>query len=155
MAAVTPIPVPSRAGSAAKPDAADLRVKAEAKDFNFHYGTFHALRSLNIPIHEKRVTALIGPSGCGKSTILRSVNRLNDLIDSVRVAGDMLLNGDSIYGSGVDVIELRKRMGMVFQKPNPFPMTIYENVALGPKMHYGTKGKALDEAVEQALHEAA
>ena len=100
----------------------------EIKDFALWYGAKQALFSISFPVAAGKVTALIGPSGCGKSTLLRSVNRLNDLIDSVRVSGDMLLNGDPIYGPGVDAIELRKRIGMVFQKPNPFPMSTFENV---------------------------
>ncbi|MEN8149756.1 MAG: ATP-binding cassette domain-containing protein, partial [Planctomycetota bacterium] len=97
-------------------------------DFQLYYGAKQALFDINMSIPEGKVTALIGPSGCGKSTLLRSVNRMNDLIESVRIEGDMLLNSDSIYGRNVDVIELRKRMGMVFQKSNPFPMSIFENV---------------------------
>ena len=98
------------------------------RDFTLWYGAKQALFDINLKIPKGKVTALIGPSGCGKSTLLRSVNRINDLLPTVRITGDMLLNGDSIYDPGVDVIELRKRMGMVFQKPNPFPMSIYENV---------------------------
>ncbi|HXV13877.1 MAG TPA: ATP-binding cassette domain-containing protein, partial [Candidatus Krumholzibacteria bacterium] len=100
----------------------------EVRGFNFWYGSKQALYSIGMGMPKGKITAIIGPSGCGKSTLLRSINRLNDLLDDVRIDGDILLNGDSIYGRGVDVIELRKRMGMVFQKSNPFPMSIYENV---------------------------
>ena len=100
----------------------------EIDRFNLWYGGKQAIHGITMPIPHNKVTALIGPSGCGKSTLLRSVNRLNDLVQSVRITGDMRLNGDSIYDPAMDVIELRKRMGMVFQKPNPFPMSIYENV---------------------------
>ena len=98
------------------------------KNFNLWYGSKQALFNINMPIAEGQVTALVGPSGCGKSTLLRSVNRINDLIDGLHIGGDMHLNGVSIYDKSIDVIELRKRMGMVFQKPNPFPMSIFENV---------------------------
>src|SRR5207245_7295642 len=108
-----------------------------------------------LKIPKGKITALIGPSGCGKSTLLRSVNRLNDLIDSVRVTGDMRLNGDSIYGRAVDVIELRKRMGMVFQKPNPFPMSIYENVIYPLRIDGERNRRVLDEVCERSLKGAA
>jgi phosphate transport system ATP-binding protein len=106
-------------------------------------------------IPEKRVTAIIGPSGCGKSTLLRCFNRLNDLVDGVRVAGDILFEGESIYGPGTDIQTLRRRVGMVFQKPNPFPNTIYENVAYGPKIHGTTRRTELDDIVERSLRRAA
>ena len=108
-----------------------------------------------MPIPRGKVTALIGPSGCGKSTLLRCVNRMNDLIDTVRIEGDMRLNGDSIYGPGVDVIELRKRMGMVFQKPNPFPMSIYENVVYSLRIDGERDRRVLDEVCERSLRGAA
>jgi len=127
----------------------------DVKDFQLWYGKAKALHSIDMSVPRGKVTALIGPSGCGKSTLLRSVNRLNDLIDSVRIEGDMMLNGDSIYDPGVDVIELRKRMGMVFQKSNPFPMSIYENV-IYPLRIDGVRNKALlDEVVEKSLRGAA
>ena len=156
MAAVTPIPVPSRS-SAERPDTAPLKVKAEAKDFNFHYGSFHALRSLNIPIHEKRVTALIGPSGCGKSTFVRSFNRMHDLYPGNRYGGEIRLYPDNvnILSPSIDPIEVRMRISMVFQKPNPFPKSIYENVAYGMRVR-GVKTRAvLDDKVEEALRGAA
>jgi phosphate transport system ATP-binding protein len=127
----------------------------EVKDFNLHYGSKQALFDINMDIPDGKVTALIGPSGCGKSTLLRSVNRMNDLIDSVRIDGDMLLNRDSIYGRNVDVIELRKRMGMVFQKSNPFPMSIFENVVY-PLRIDGVRDKTqLAEVCETSLKGAA
>ena len=125
----------------------------EIDAFNLWYAQKQALHRITMPIPECKVTALVGPSGCGKSTLLRSVNRLNDLVQSVRISGDMRLNGDSIYDRGTDVIELRKRMGMVFQKPNPFPMSIYENVAYGPRILGVRDRKTLDEIVETALRQ--
>jgi phosphate transport system ATP-binding protein len=124
-------------------------------DFNLWYGDVQALYSLSMPVPLGKVTALIGPSGCGKSTLVRSVNRVNDLIDSVRTEGDIVLEGRSIFDPRVDVIELRKRMGMIFQKPNPFPMSIYENVVY-PLRIDGERNKAvLDEAAERSLRSAA
>jgi phosphate transport system ATP-binding protein len=127
----------------------------EARSFDFWYGASQALYSIGMGMPRGKITAIIGPSGCGKSTLLRSINRLNDLLDDVRIRGDILLNGDSIYGPGVDVIELRKRMGMVFQKSNPFPMTIYENVVY-PLRVDGVRSRAvLDDVCEKSLRGAA
>jgi phosphate transport system ATP-binding protein len=125
------------------------------ESFSLFYGEAKALHDINLIVPRAKVTALIGPSGCGKSTLLRSVNRLNDLIDNVRVAGDMKLNGDSIYGPRVDVIELRKRMGMVFQKSNPFPMSIYENVVYALRIDGIRDKHVLDEVCERSLRGAA
>lgn len=126
----------------------------ETKNLNLFYGNVHALKNINLDIKENSVTALIGPSGCGKSTFLRTLNRMNDLIDSVRIEGEVLYEGKNIYGN-YDVIELRKKVGMVFQKPNPFPMSIYDNITYGPKIH-GIKNKSvLDEIVEKSLKGAA
>jgi phosphate transport system ATP-binding protein len=127
----------------------------EISDFCLWYGPKQALFNVSMAIPRGKVTALIGPSGCGKSTLLRSVNRLNDLIDVVRVTGDMRLNGDSIYSKTVDVIELRKRMGMVFQKPNPFPMSIYENVVYPLRIDGERNKRVLDEVCERSLRGAA
>ncbi len=127
----------------------------EIDAFRLWYGPKQALFDINLLIPRGKVTALIGPSGCGKSTLLRSVNRLNDLIDSVRIGGDMRLNGDSIYHRRVDVIELRKRMGMVFQKPNPFPMSIYENVIYPLRIAGERNRRVLDEVCERSLKSAA
>jgi phosphate transport system ATP-binding protein len=124
-------------------------------DFCLWYGKKQALFDVALPIPRGKITALIGPSGCGKSTLLRSVNRLNDLIDSVRITGDMRLNGDAIYGRSVDVIELRKRMGMVFQKPNPFPMSIYENVVYPLRIDGERDRRVLNEVCERSLRGAA
>ena len=127
----------------------------EIDRFNLWYGTKQALHRITMPIPHGKVTALVGPSGCGKSTLLRSVNRLNDLVASVRITGDMRLNGDSIYDPRMDVIELRKRMGMVFQKPNPFPMSIYENVVYALRIDGENSRGVLDEVCEISLRGAA
>jgi len=123
-------------------------------DFDLWYGAKQALHKVTMTVPRGKVTALIGPSGCGKSTLLRSVNRLNDLVESVRIAGDMRLDGDSIYGQGVDVIELRKRMGMVFQKSNPFPMSIYENVVYSLRVDGVRDRRVLDAVCEKSLRGA-
>ena len=129
--------------------------KIETQNVNLHYGDFHALKGITMSILENSVTALIGPSGCGKSTYLRLFNRMNDLISNVEITGDVLVEGKDIYERGVDVDELRKKVGMVFQKPNPFPKTIYENVAYGLRVN-GVKDKAfIEERVERSLHQAA
>lgn len=130
-------------------------VKIRVENLNFWYGQTKALENINLDIHANRVTALIGPSGCGKSTFLRCLNRMNDLIDGTRIEGKVLQNGHNIYDPTVDSVELRKEVGMVFQKPNPFPMSIYDNIAYGPRIH-GTKAKAeLDQIVERCLRAAA
>jgi phosphate transport system ATP-binding protein len=133
----------------------DDRIKVTAEDVDLFYGNIQALKKVNLTIRENRVTALIGPSGCGKSTFLRTLNRLNDLINSVRITGDVKINGESIYDKNCDVVALRKRVGMVFQKANPFPKTIYENVAYGPRIHGVRERKRLDGIVEKSLREAA
>jgi phosphate transport system ATP-binding protein len=136
-------------------EAPPARVKVKAEGVDFYYGGFHALKNVNIRIGERQVTALIGPSGCGKSTFLRTINRMNDLIDGTRLTGALTLDGRDIYDKSVDVVHLRKRVGMVFQKPNPFPMSIYDNICYGPRIH-GTRGRAeLDELVEASLKGAA
>ena len=127
----------------------------EVDRFNLWYGSKQALHRITMPIPLNKVTALVGPSGCGKSTLLRSVNRLNDLVQSVRITGDMRLNGDSIYDPRMDVIDLRKRMGMVFQKPNPFPMSIYENVVYSLRIDGERNRGVLDEVCEASLRGAA
>jgi len=127
----------------------------DVQRFRFWYGAKQALHDIEMSMPHGRITAIIGPSGCGKSTLLRSINRLNDLLDDVRIEGDILLNGDTIYGRAVDVIELRKRMGMVFQKSNPFPMSIYENVVYSLRVD-GVRSRAtLDEVCERSLRGAA
>ncbi len=126
-----------------------------AENIDFYYGSFQALKGVTLPIARKSVTAFIGPSGCGKSTFLRTINRMNDLIDGTRLTGKLTLDGEDLYDPRVDVVLLRKKVGMVFQKPNPFPMSIYDNVAYGPRIH-GTKNrKELDALVEKCLHQSA
>ena len=124
------------------------------KDMNLWYGDFHALKNLNIDIPKGKITALIGPSGCGKSTFLRSLNRMNDLVQGCRITGDIRLFDEDIYGD-MDVSLLRKRVGMVFQKPNPFPMSVYDNIAYGPRTHGITAKAELDGIVEKSLRDAA
>ena len=129
--------------------------KIEIRDMNLYYGDFHALHDINLDIKANEITAFIGPSGCGKSTLLRSLNRMNDLVEGCRISGDIKLDGVDIYKDKMDVNVLRKRVGMVFQKPNPFPMSIYDNIAYGPRTH-GIHNKAqLDEIVERSLRGAA
>ncbi len=125
--------------------------KIEVKHFNFFYGDFQALIDLNLPIRQNQITALIGPSGCGKSTFLRSLNRMNDTIRIARAEGGVLLDGKNVYDPDVDVVELRQRIGMVFQRPNPFPQSIYNNVAFGPRILGMTKNGNLDEIIEESL----
>jgi len=128
--------------------------KYELKNVDLWYSDFHALKNVNMDIEVNQITAFIGPSGCGKSTLLKSMNRMNDLVEGCKITGKFLLDGEDIYGN-IDVNLLRKRVGMVFQKPNPFPMSIYDNIAFGPRTH-GIKGKyKLDEIVEKALRDAA
>ena len=125
-----------------------------ARNLNLHYGDFHALKNINLELPEHQVSAFIGPSGCGKSTLLKSLNRMNDLVEGCKITGDIRLDGEDIYGD-MDVNLLRKRVGMVFQKANPFPMSIYDNIAYGPRTH-GIRSKAkLDEIVERSLRDAA
>lgn len=132
-----------------------MNLKMKTSDLNVFYRNFQALHKVNLPITENAVTALIGPSGCGKSTFLRALNRMNDVIEGVRVEGEVLLDGKNIYHPDVDPVDLRKRVGMVFQKPNPFPMSIFDNVAYGPRIH-GIKNRAqLSEIVEKSLRAAA
>ncbi|MBU5405230.1 phosphate ABC transporter ATP-binding protein [Paraeggerthella hongkongensis] len=148
----------------AQGQAADRRAKAKApsnapakmsvRDLDLYYKDFHALKSINLDFPKNQVTALIGPSGCGKSTLLKSLNRMNDLVEGCRVEGEIALDGEDAYRS-IDVNNLRRRVGMVFQQPNPFPMSVYDNVAFGPRTH-GVKNRAdLDEIVEQSLRDAA
>ncbi|GLI05146.1 MULTISPECIES: phosphate ABC transporter ATP-binding protein PstB [Paenibacillus] len=129
--------------------------KIKVEQLNLYYGENHALHNIGLTIEQNSIVALIGPSGCGKSTFLRTLNRMNDLIDNVRITGDIYVDGQNIYGPETDVVSLRKKVGMVFQRPNPFPMSIYDNIAYGPRIH-GTKKKAvLDEIVERSLVQAA
>jgi phosphate transport system ATP-binding protein len=130
-------------------------VKLETRGLNLHYDGFQALREISVSIEARTITALIGPSGCGKSSFLRCFNRMNDLIPTARVQGEVLLDGRNVYEREVDVPALRKRVGMVFQSPNPFPMSIYDNVAYGPRLHGVSERSALDETVEKSLRGAA
>ena len=129
--------------------------KFEISNLDLYYGQLHALKDVELKIQERQITAFIGPSGCGKSTLLRTLNRVNDLVEGCRITGNVLLDGQDIYNGSLDTTMLRKRVGMVFQKPNPFPMSVYDNVAYGPRTH-GIRGKAkLDDIVEQSLRNAA
>lgn len=129
--------------------------KIAVNNLDLFYGDFHALHGVNMDIPANKITAFIGPSGCGKSTLLRTLNRMNDLVEGCRIEGEVNLDGENIYAKGTDVNLLRRRVGMVFQKPNPFPMSVFDNVAFGPRTH-GIKDKAkLEEIVETALRKAA
>lgn len=127
----------------------------EAKNVNFYYGDFHALKNINMKMERNTVTAFIGPSGCGKSTFLRLFNRMNDLIEGTRLTGECLVDGQNIYDKSVSVVELRKQVGMVFQKPNPFPKSIFENVAYGLRVNGMNNRKEMEEIVERSLRQAA
>ena len=130
-------------------------IKISTRNLDLYYGTNHALKNINLDIKSNAVTAFIGPSGCGKSTYLKTLNRMNDLVDCCKITGQVLLDGEDIYGPRVDTTLLRKKVGMVFQQPNPFPMSIYDNIAYGPRIH-GIKNKAkLDQIVEESLRGAA
>ena len=128
--------------------------KFEIKDLDLYYGSFQALKKINLDIREREITAFIGPSGCGKSTLIKTLNRMNDLVEGCKIQGEILLDGQDIYGN-MDVNLLRKRVGMVFQKPNPFPMSVYDNVAFGPRTHGVRNRVKLDEIVEKSLRDAA
>ena len=125
--------------------------KISVKDLNLYYGSNHALKNVNMEIKSNAVTAFIGPSGCGKSTFLKCINRMNDLVENVKIEGTVLLDGEDIYDKRVDTTLLRKKVGMVFQQPNPFPMSIYDNIAYGPRLHGIRNKETLDEIVENAL----
>ncbi|MBL8088521.1 MAG: phosphate ABC transporter ATP-binding protein [Chthonomonas sp.] len=132
----------------------DTRTKILAEGVDFYYGAFHALRDISIRVPEKHITALIGPSGCGKSTFLRCLNRMNDLIDGTRITGTIEVDGRNIYSRDVDAVSLRKQIGMVFQKPNPFPMSIFDNIGYGPRIHGVRKKSDLENVVERCLRQA-
>ncbi len=131
------------------------KIKVKVENLNLYYGENHALKDVNMDIQENAVTAFIGPSGCGKSTFLKTLNRMNDLVDGVRIEGKVLLDGEDIYDPAVDTTILRKKIGMVFQQPNPFPMSIYDNIAYGPRVHGIRDKKRLDQIVEESLRGAA
>ena len=130
------------------------QIKISVKDLNLHYGDFQALKDIGMDIREGEITSLIGPSGCGKSTFLKTLNRMTDLVENVHITGSVMLDGQEIL-TNIDVVELRKRVGMVFQKPNPFPMSVYDNVAYGPRIHGIRKKSVLDDIVEKSLRSAA
>ena len=132
----------------------DNKAKISIHNMDLYYGDFHALKNINMELPEKEISAFIGPSGCGKSTLLKSINRMNDLVEGCKITGELLLDDQNIYGN-MDVNVLRKRVGMVFQKPNPFPMSIYDNIAYGPRTHGIHKKAELDEIVERSLKQAA
>ena len=131
------------------------KTKISVHDLNLYYGDNHALKNVNMEIKENAITAFIGPSGCGKSTFLKTLNRMNDLVDNVSITGKVELDGEDIYEKGIDTTILRKKVGMVFQQPNPFPMSIYDNIAYGPRVHGIKDKKKLDEIVEESLRGAA
>jgi phosphate transport system ATP-binding protein len=130
-----------------------LKIKVE--EMNLYYDVFHALINVNLDVLENEITAFIGPSGCGKSTLLKSLNRMNDLVESCRITGKIVFDGEDIFGKKMNVNDLRKRMGMVFQKPNPFPMSVYDNIAYGPRTHGIKRKRDLDQIVEESLKNAA
>ena len=131
------------------------KTKIDVQDLNLYYGTNHALKNVNMSIKENAITAFIGPSGCGKSTFLKTLNRMNDLVDGVSITGKIMIDGEDIYAKEIDTTLLRKKVGMVFQQPNPFPMSIYDNVAYGPRVHGIKDRKRLDAIVEDSLRGAA
>ena len=148
--AAAPLPEAEEAPVAAAPV-----TQIAFRDFNFYYGKYHALKNINLEIYQSHVTAFIGPSGCGKSTLLRTINRMYDLYPEQRAAGELLLDGKSILGKDIDINQLRARVGMVFQKPTPFPMSIYDNIAFGVKMQERLSRADMDDRVEWALKKAA
>ncbi len=135
-------------------DGLGLTTKISIRDVAVYYGDFRAIQDITIDIPQNRITAIIGPSGCGKSTLIRAINRMTDLVPNARATGEVMLEGQNILAPDIDVVEVRRRIGMVFQRPNPFPKSIYDNVAFGPRL-YGVNGPALDEVVEKSLRDAA
>ena len=131
------------------------KTKISVHNLNLFYGENHALKNVSMDIKERAITAFIGPSGCGKSTFLKTLNRMNDLVDNVKITGSVEIDGENIYGKTIDTTVLRKKVGMVFQQPNPFPMSIYDNIAYGPRVHGIKDKKRLDELVENSLKGAA
>lgn len=142
-------------GEESSAESAAIELKMEVKNLDFFYGKFRALANIDMQIQEHKITAIIGPSGCGKSTLLRTLNRMNDLNPIVRITGQVLLDGENIFDPGVDVVDVRRRVGMVFQRPNPFPMSIFENVAYGPRLYGITRHSELTEIVERSLKQVA
>jgi phosphate transport system ATP-binding protein len=148
-----PVPSITQVLSAEKEDQSPTKV--EAKDLGLFYGKFQAIGKVDMAIRANQVTAIIGPSGCGKSTVLRCFNRMNDLVPSAHITGQVMLDNEDIYAQGVDIVDVRRRVGMVFQRPNPFPKSIYDNVAYGPRLYGVNKRSTLDEIVERSLRQAA
>jgi phosphate transport system ATP-binding protein len=148
-----PIPTVSRVGITEKEF--QYPIKVETKELGLYYGKFQAIGNINLAVKSNQVTAIIGPSGCGKSTVLRCFNRMNDLVPNTTITGQVILDGEDIAAPGIDVVDVRRRVGMVFQRPNPFPKSIYDNVAYGPKLYGVTRRSTLDEIVERSLHQAA
>lgn len=141
--------------SAALSAAPSGTVKMQVEKLSVYYGAFRAIAEVTLPIHDRHITAIIGPSGCGKSTLLRAFNRMHDLIPNARVEGKLTLDGEPLYGAGIDVVDVRRRIGMVFQRPNPFPKSIYDNLAYGPRLYGVNKKATLDDLVEKSLKGAA
>jgi phosphate transport system ATP-binding protein len=133
----------------------EAKAKVDVKNLSMFYGKFRALTDINMQISENKITAIIGPSGCGKSTLLRSFNRMNDLTPNAHIEGEIMLDGNNLYAPGVDIVDIRRRVGMVFQRPNPFPKSIYDNVAYGPRLYGVNRRSDLDEIVERSLQQAA
>jgi phosphate transport system ATP-binding protein len=150
-----PLSIPIEVAQNAGESSIGGEYKIKIQDYSLSYGKFKALGKINMDIPINRVTAIIGPSGCGKSTLLRSINRMNDLVPNVHTEGQVLLGGENIFNPGVDVVDLRRRVGMVFQRPNPFPKSIYDNVAYGPRLYGISRREGLDEMVYQALKQSA
>jgi phosphate transport system ATP-binding protein len=148
-------PAPAVRPTDGSADLFDNPLKLETKDLSVFYGTFRAIADVSLPVRERTITAIIGPSGCGKSTLIRSLNRMNDLVPKTRVEGQVLLDGEDLYGKKMDVVDVRRRIGMVFQRPNPFPKSIYENIAFGVKLQGRFSKSELDEIVERSLRRAA
>ena len=150
--------VPNTSANSAAPDqdtpVSEANVKVDTRKLSVFYGKFRALTDIDMQIQERKITAIIGPSGCGKSTLLRSFNRMNDLTLNAHIEGEIRLDGDDIYAQGVDVVDIRRRVGMVFQRPNPFPKSIYDNVAYGPRLYGVTRKSDLNHLVEKSLHAA-
>jgi phosphate transport system ATP-binding protein len=153
--AANPLAHVARSAFQKRTDTEPARTALSVRNFSSWYGSFQALHDIDLDMPEHRVTALIGPSGCGKSTFLRWINRMNDLVPGARCEGQMSLHGENLMGKNLDVVDLRRRVGMVFQKPNPFPKTVYDNIAFGPRVHYKLSRKACDELVERSLRAAA
>jgi phosphate transport system ATP-binding protein len=149
------MPVSSDTAGSTTPTSAQPNIKAQIDNLSLFYGKFQALGNISMDIQANKITAIIGPSGCGKSSLLRSLNRMNDLVPNVRIEGQIILDGQNVYAPGVDVVDIRRRVGMVFQRPNPFPKSIYDNVAYGPRLYGIQRRSDLDTIVERSLQQAA